>query len=173
MTTSEKQIEANRRNTQLSTGPNSPEGKNGVRLNALKHGILARETVIATGDHRENEDDFEDLLSRLCTDLDPRGALEELVVQQIAVCYWRLRRVLHADMLEFDRVRFDQYSAAIQNAAAGDGGLRRRGLSFPPADALDNLTRYEKTVHNQLQRALENLSRLQRERTPASRQPAK
>jgi hypothetical protein len=172
MTTSEKQIEANRRNAQLSTGPTSPEGKNAVRLNALKHGILARETVIATGDHRENEDDFEDLLSRLCTDLDPHGALEELVVQQIAVCYWRLRRVLHADMLEFDRVRFDQYSAAIQNAAAGDG-LRRRALSFPPADSLDNLTRYEKTVHNQLQRALENLSRLQRERTSASSQSAK
>jgi hypothetical protein len=172
MTTSEKQIEANRRNAQLSTGPTTPEGKNAVRLNALKHGLLARETVIATGDHRENEDDFEELLSRLCTDLDPHGALEELVVQQIAVCYWRLRRVLHADMLEFDRVRFDQYSAAIQNAAAGDG-LRRRGLSFPPADALDNLTRYEKTVHNQLQRALENLSRLQRERTPTSSQSAK
>ena len=169
MTTSDKQIEANRRNAQKSTGPITPEGKEAVRLNALKHGLLARETVIMTGEHRESEDEFEAHLSRLYDDLDPHGSLEELVVQQIAVCYWRLRRVLHADMLEFDRIRFDQYSAAIQNEAAGENGLRRRPISFPPADFLDKLTRYEKTVHNQLQRALENLTRLQRERTSAPR----
>src|SRR5207245_1575648 len=50
MTTSDKQIEANRRNAEKSTGPTSPEGKFAVRLNALKHGLLARETVIAAGD---------------------------------------------------------------------------------------------------------------------------
>lgn len=143
-----------------------------MRLNALKHGLLARETVIASGDHRESEEDFETHLSRLHTDLDPHGSLEELVVQQIAVCYWRLRRVVHADMLEFERVRRDQYSAAKQNETAPEG-MRRRAASFPPAGSLDNLTRYEKTVHNQLQRALDNLARLQRERTPASQNPPK
>ncbi len=76
-------------------------------------------------------------------------------------------------LLEFDRIRFDQYSAAIQNEAAGEGGLRRRAISFPPADFLDKLTRYEKTVHNQLQRALENFTRLQQERMSASRKSAK
>src|SRR5271165_1447886 len=38
---SEKQIEANRRNAQLSTGPSTDEGKAAVAQNACKHGIRA------------------------------------------------------------------------------------------------------------------------------------
>jgi hypothetical protein len=37
--TSEKQIQANRRNARKSTGPKTPEGKDAVRLNANKHGL--------------------------------------------------------------------------------------------------------------------------------------
>jgi hypothetical protein len=41
-----KQIEANRLNSQKSTGPRSPEGKAAVRFNALKSGIDAQSQVI-------------------------------------------------------------------------------------------------------------------------------
>ena len=41
-----KQIEANRRNAQKSTGPTSAEGKAAVRFNALKSGIHAQSQVI-------------------------------------------------------------------------------------------------------------------------------
>jgi hypothetical protein len=41
-----KQIEANRLNSQKSTGPRSPEGKAAVRFNALKSGIDAKSQVI-------------------------------------------------------------------------------------------------------------------------------
>jgi hypothetical protein len=44
--TSEKQAEANRRNALKSTGPKTPEGKNAVRLNALKHGLLSQEILL-------------------------------------------------------------------------------------------------------------------------------
>lgn len=170
MTTSDQQIEANRRNAQLSTGPTSPAGKRAVRLNALTHGLLARETVVTAGDHRESELDFETHLAGLHTDLDPQGALEDLLVQQIAVCYWRLRRALRADMLEFDRVLRDQHDAAQPLEYAGNL-IRRTAASLPPADVLDKLTRYEKTVHHQLQRATDHLARLQRERTTPSKTP--
>ena len=43
--TSERKIEANRRNAQRSTGPKTEEGKDKVRLNALKHGLCA-ETIV-------------------------------------------------------------------------------------------------------------------------------
>src|ERR1035437_3235776 len=41
-----RQIEANRLNAQLSTGPRSIEGKAAVRFNALKTGIDAKSQVI-------------------------------------------------------------------------------------------------------------------------------
>lgn len=44
--TSVKQIEANRRNALHSTGPTTPEGKQASRLNALKHGLRAKNVII-------------------------------------------------------------------------------------------------------------------------------
>ena len=45
-----KQIDANRRNAQRSTGPRTPEGKAATRFNALKSGIDAQAQVIS-GEH--------------------------------------------------------------------------------------------------------------------------
>ena len=47
------EIEANRRNSQLSTGPRSPEGKAVSRFNALKSGINAKAEVIRGEDAAE------------------------------------------------------------------------------------------------------------------------
>ncbi len=44
--TSDKKAEANRRNALKSTGPRTPEGRNAVRLNALRHGLLSREVLL-------------------------------------------------------------------------------------------------------------------------------
>jgi hypothetical protein len=41
------QIIANRRNAQRSTGPLTPRGKAVASQNSLKHGLLARQQVIA------------------------------------------------------------------------------------------------------------------------------
>ena len=44
--TTQAKIEANRRNAQKSTGPRTDEGKDKVRLNALKHGLTATTVVL-------------------------------------------------------------------------------------------------------------------------------
>ena len=96
--TSIARVKANRENAKLSTGPKTGKGKSAVKWNALKHGLLAREVVIRTGDGEESRSEFETLLESLTDDLQPEGALEGMLVEKIAVCYWRLRRALRCEV---------------------------------------------------------------------------
>jgi len=63
MAVTTKQIEANRRNAERSTGPTTPEGKARSSQNAVKHGLTARRSVITVGDGEESIEDYERLLS--------------------------------------------------------------------------------------------------------------
>jgi hypothetical protein len=62
--TSLRQIEANRRNARLSTGPISEEGKRRSRQNAVRHGLTA-ETVIDALEDAEDYAAFEMAIARL------------------------------------------------------------------------------------------------------------
>ena len=92
--TTELQMKANTQNAQLSTGPLSLEGKQIVSRNAIKHGIFAKDLVINSGDGRENLQEYQELLSDLRKDLKPVGRMESILVEKIAVNYWRLRRMV-------------------------------------------------------------------------------
>jgi len=91
--TSERQKAANQANALHSTGPKTPEGKAVVRLNALQHGLLAREVVLPG----EDADAFEDLWNRVRADLSPVGPIEELLVDRIVNAMWRLGRLARAE----------------------------------------------------------------------------
>src|SRR5579862_2920290 len=94
---SEKQIEANRRNAQKSSGPKTPEGRAVSRMNAMKHGILSREVVVQGFGACENEEEFEQLSQRFWDHLKPVGPMEGMLVDRIVTTQWRLRRVLKAE----------------------------------------------------------------------------
>lgn len=89
---SQARLEANKDNALKSTGPKTPEGKAIVKLNALKHGLLAKEVVITTGEGAEDTEEFGALLADLHAQLKPQGTLEGMLVEKIASCWWRLRR---------------------------------------------------------------------------------
>ncbi|MHC4327561.1 MAG: hypothetical protein ACYSWW_05505 [Planctomycetota bacterium] len=91
MTVSKKQLEANKKNARRA-GVKTPEGKAIVKYNALKHGLLAKEVVITVGEGAENPEEFNALLEDLKVQLAPAGTLEEMLVEKVAVAYWRLRR---------------------------------------------------------------------------------
>ena len=92
-----KQIAANRRNAQESTGPKTANGKAISKMNALKHGILSKEVVVRGRCIKEDDREFAALHQRLCEDLKPVGLLEEMLVDQIATAHWRLRRAMKAE----------------------------------------------------------------------------
>jgi len=96
--TTEKQIKANKKNALMSTGPRTPAGKSVVSQNAIRHGIFARDLVIDTGDGKEDEDEYLELLYGLMDCLRPAGQMELLLVEKVACDYWRLRRVLRFEI---------------------------------------------------------------------------
>ena len=86
--TSFRQIEANRRNARLSTGPVTEEGKRKSRQNALRHGLTA-ETVI---DALEDADDYAAFELAVTADYDAQSVVERELVLRLASLLWRLRR---------------------------------------------------------------------------------
>ena len=52
---SQKQIDANRRNALLSTGPRTEEGKGASRQNAVSHGLTAETVIVGLEDATEYE----------------------------------------------------------------------------------------------------------------------
>ena len=90
-------LEINRRNSRRSTGPRTIDGKARSRWNARTHGILSRETVISSGEAKEDANEFRRISERFWEDLCPVGVLEEVLVEEIVTSYWRLRRVRRAE----------------------------------------------------------------------------
>ena len=91
MTISKKQLEANKINAQQG-GVRTEKGKTIVRYNALKHGLLAKEIVITVGEGAEDPGEFNALLHDLKRHFRPVSSLEEILIEKVAVAYWRLRR---------------------------------------------------------------------------------
>jgi hypothetical protein len=86
--TSLRQIDANRRNAQRSTGPVSEEGKRKSRRNAVRHGLTA-ETVIGT---LEDAKDYAAFEMAVTAGYDAPTAVERELVLRLASLLWRLRR---------------------------------------------------------------------------------
>ncbi len=168
-----KKPAANRRNAQLSTGPRTEAGKSRSRQNALKHGILASALLITAGEGAEDPAEFNELLGGLHRDLAPVGTLEEMMVEKIAVCWWRQKRVLsceagfvqrafvpnlpHERML--DRLASQGHLVPTPELAAIKDHLR-----LPNSDEVDRILRYETANNRQLVYAINQLGRLQRAR---------
>jgi hypothetical protein len=64
-----------------------------TRLNALKHGVLSRHTVLPW----ENEAEYQTLLAALVDEHVPSGATEEHLVEELAGIIWRKRRLRIAE----------------------------------------------------------------------------
>jgi hypothetical protein len=82
------QMSANQLNAQNSTGPRTVEGKARVGQNAVRHGLTARHPVVRDDEREE----FAALRDGLAAELDPQGAVEEVVFQQVLLAAWNLQR---------------------------------------------------------------------------------
>jgi hypothetical protein len=110
---SDKQIRANRRNAQKSTGPKTPEGKDAVRLNATKHGLRSQEVLLP----EEDGEALKELDENLRAELQPVGELENLLVDGIVAAHWRLRRLRRVEAGIFSWELYGELAERAQQEA--------------------------------------------------------
>lgn len=91
---SEKQLLANQQNAQLSTGPKTATGKAIIATNAIKHGIFTKDLIVTSTLGKEDEEEYLEMLNNLEGCLTPQNQMESLLVEKIAIDFWRLRRVI-------------------------------------------------------------------------------
>ena len=91
--TTERQKAANRANARRSTGPKTLKGKATVRLNAIRHGLLARDAVLPG----EDAEAFEKLWNEVWAELSPVGPIEEILVKRAINEMWRLERATRVE----------------------------------------------------------------------------
>ena len=125
--TSLKQIEANRRNAEKSTGPRTPEGKRRSRANAFRHGLTA-ETVIGA---LENVEDYVAFEAALMIEYGPQSVIAHELVTRLASLLWRLRRATaietglfetHADpFVGFRQLMRSTRTTAVISSSDGGG----------------------------------------------------
>ena len=181
--TSFRQIEANRRNARLSTGPATEEGKQKSRQNAVRHGLTA-ETVI---DALEDAEDYAAFEIAITADYDAQSAVERELVLRLASLLWRLRRATAIEsglfkiqakhLLQFrQRRQFHEnrqkiFDSMYPNATASEYDLQQEEnesistgdtsspFSVEAADQFDDLTRSYVRLSNLPTYPLDRLSR--------------
>jgi len=178
-TISDRKLAANRANAQLSTGPRTAAGKARSAMNSARHGIhsrsgvLMRRLVIPKVEGARASAEFRAMMAALIADRKPIGALEMLMVQEIGVCEWRLRRVLKyenrvAYLKSLDWVpEMDDDGIEYEcDTILEQAGLNE--LSLPEPQEVATISRYENGLMRHLFRAIEQLDRLQRSRRAAA-----
>ena len=187
--TSERKAESNRRNSRKSTGPKTARGKSWSRLNALKHGVLASQVVIATTEGRDAREAFEALVDGLAQDFAPVGTFEQALVQQIGACIWRQRRLLMFENRAAFQSRDDRTFREMNSPGRGqqplymfdedsmpgtdvldEAGL---GLDLPNERDLMKLVRYESSITRSLRNAIAQLKAQQQARRASIVEAAK
>jgi hypothetical protein len=74
-----------------ATGPKTPQGKLNVSRNASKHGILSLRPVVV---HFESEQSWQRHREAILESLAPEGGMEEVLAERVALCSWRLNRII-------------------------------------------------------------------------------
>ena len=154
------------------TGPRTPRGKEKSRANALKHGIFSKVPLL----RGESQSDIDALLRELRNDIQPKGMLEEILVEKLSSTIWRYRRLLMAEVAQSRTAAegssldsFGQVFGKLRLSETGPDGQENKRLNamvlgIPDGPQLDRFLRYEAALERHFDRTLSQLERLQRMR---------
>jgi hypothetical protein len=147
----EKQIQANRRNALKSTGPKSDEAKARTRLNAVRHGLTAEQAVLP----HENPQDYDEIRAGMLDAHEPKDAAELALVEELANAYWRLLRLHRVEN------QYWEHLGGCYNR--GDQGVAE-ALIQSPEKQTRNFFRYYAQVEKSYYKALAAVNQVKRGR---------
>jgi hypothetical protein len=151
---------ANAANAQKSTGPRTPAGKQRSSLNALRHGLTGHVVVLPT----EDQTAYQRHLLRLVDQFQPKGALEEQLVQSLGDTTWRLNRVPATEATFLTLAAEDHLDSIHTNEPRAAGALALAQAFHHQSHALANISIYEQRLARLFDRTLKQLREIQAER---------
>jgi hypothetical protein len=140
--------------TKRTGGPQTAEGKESVKYNALKHGLRAKSVVLP----HEDEAEFNKLRDCLFADIRPQGAMERVLAEEIVVSYWRMQRVRH---IERELLTWQIDNELKSDSDAKDALARAAHYGFGPSNTMRNLKSYETAIKREFMSFFHELQRLQ------------
>ena len=163
---SNKQLKANQENSLLG-GVKTPEGKDISKFNALKHGILLQ----SVSDYEKGF--YSNILEDFNRQFRPANAIEQILLERIALYYLKLFRVQKAET-EFMKAQLNPRKTKVVDGIDCDPEgllgktvvLNEGYIPLIKDDSIQKLidiyARYETTVENRFFRAIHELERVQR-----------
>lgn len=154
--TSEKQIEANRNNAKMSTGPKDTSK---TRFNAVRTGLTGECTY-----SKEEEEIIEKIYQELIKEFDVARYVDKLLVARLAKIYWRLQRVSQVEQAYFKNEKIKKRN---HERTAFSSMLQTTYLETPEEEveseiintALDLINRYETNLENRFLKILSYLDK--------------
>ncbi|MBV8708146.1 MAG: hypothetical protein JO028_13240 [Acidobacteriaceae bacterium] len=155
------QINANRANAQLSSGPTSAGGKAKCSLNAVKTGLTGRTVLLPSEDAEAYETHLLQYLERFA----PIGERETELVQSLADTQWRLNRIpgLEFGLFALGRKRYAELFEEETDTQVSVALLDAHIL-MTEAKHFKNLHLQESRLRRQYRQDVEELRALQGER---------
>ena len=135
--TTQKQIIANRKNAQRG-GVKTLEGREMVKFNALKHGVLLQAVT------EYEQPIYEDIQERLFKEYQPKTLLEEILIERVAICYLRLQRAVKAES-EFMQSRLDPHVESSRFGFAIDIDIEVINEGYHPVITPENVEQLQNT----------------------------
>lgn len=151
-----KQITANRSNAQKSTEPKTAEGRQVASHNAETHGLFAKDVVAAAEDRKL----FDTLLEALIEEHQPGTFTQTLIIERLAVSFWREKRHAAAERHMIEKEWADQKEQVARwQPIFGNSGDRDLSSSLGALGIQRQLLigRYQALINNQIRQALKHL----------------
>jgi hypothetical protein len=161
-----------------ATGPKTREGKKRSSLNAVTHGITAKDLVLAT----ESKEEFNSWMREYLHHYNPHGPVETALVQTLVITRWRWRRLLRAEngaIMAHQKKLTQRFQAAqawktmqddslpaserrlAKTRWEEDQNIARLLGTLPELDQCERFAKYESRVNRDFFCAVERLEQLQ------------